>query len=135
VTTLSDCDDITPFDGIFFCNFFFTHDLDLDQTDVIRTARFSDFPHQPVSTVGGGLLVLTPAALAEEEKSAPPRLSLSEVVSVRDVTDEFRASCQSTAAQLVLRLVEVWRDLPAAQEVWHPLLALLPGVQGVVADP
>ncbi len=68
--------------------------------------------------------------LAAAEKSAPPRLSLSEVVSVCDVTDEFRASCQSTAAQLVVRLVEVWRDLPAAQEVWHPLLALLPGVPG-----
>ncbi len=78
------------------------------------------------SILGGGQLVLAAA-----EKSAPPRLSLSEVVSVRDVTDEFRASCQSTAAQLVVRLVEVWRDLPAAQEVWHPLLALLPGVHSV----
>ncbi len=97
---------------------------------------FPDFLQQSICTVGGGLLVLTPSALAAaEEKSAPPRLSLSEVVSVRDVTDEFRASCQSTAAQLVVRLVEVWRDLPAAQEVWHPLLALLPGVPGVVADP
>ncbi len=76
--------------------------------------------------------MLTPSALAAaEEKSAPARLSLSEVVSVRDVTDEFRLACQSTAAQLVVRLVEVWRDLPAAQEVWHPLLALLPGVHSV----
>jgi hypothetical protein len=56
------------------------------------------------------------------------RLSLSEVVSVRDVTDEFRAACLWTAVKLTARLVEVYRELPAAQEVWRPFLPLLAGV-------
>ena len=66
--------------------------------------------------------------LSAAQKGVVGRLSLSEVVSVRDVTDEFRVACINTAAQLTSRLVDIYREVPAAQEVWLPLLPLLAGV-------
>jgi hypothetical protein len=73
---------------------------------------------------GGALLVLTAA-----EEGEIDRLSLSEVVSVRDITNRFRAACLSTATKLTSRLLDLYMDLPAASEIWQPLLPLLDRIQ------
>ncbi len=76
---------------------------------------------------GGGLLVLASGTDKNPER-APGLLRLCEVVSVRDVTNDFRVACLATAVSLTSRLVAVYRDLPAAQEAWQPLLPLLAGM-------
>ena len=53
------------------------------------------------------------------------KIKLSDVTSVKDIDDAFRATALATACQITLNLLEIYTVLPSVREIFQPFAVLL----------
>ena len=80
----------------------------------------------PPPCKGGNYLVLQSSLPPEAEI---PRLGLAEVMAVREIDDQFRVTALHSALLLLIKLLKLYRESPAAVHLFSPLLSPLAGIQ------
>ena len=76
---------------------------------------------RPVPPCRGGEMLI----LSKKYKGDIVKIKLSDVTSVKDIDEKFKVASLHTACQISLKLIEFYRELPSAKEVFRPLLVLL----------
>ena len=76
---------------------------------------------RPVPPCKGGALLLL-----ETPYSGPvDKLKISEITSVREIDTKFKVSCAHSANLITIKLLHLYRDIPAASEIFGSLSTLL----------
>ena len=81
---------------------------------------------RPVPPCKGGSLLRV-----EKPCSGPViKLKVSEITSVREMDNTFKASCVHKASLITIKLLDLYRDIPAAKEIFSSISLLIQGSNG-----
>jgi len=95
---------------------------------LIFVSSISQSTRPPPPCKGGNYLVLSDIKTDRVESS---KLELAEVSSVKDIDDSFRVSALSTTLTILIKLLKLYREIPAAMEIFSALVPPLRNLKTV----
>jgi len=92
---------------------------------LIFVSSTSHTTRPPPPCKGGNYLVLTD----KMENHVVTKLEVTEVSSVKDIDDDFRVSALTSTLTLIIKVLKLYRDIPSALDIFHPLLLPLQNIK------